>query len=93
MQMDAYGRELQIVMREQALSAMIQESYSKEIDRVKKAMIAATEVPEEVKVAEHPPSTAQSGHRFANKKPQNQRRGNSTLRRMESNGSGLHAEP
>ena len=32
---DAWERELQIVMREQAVSVMIQESYAKEITRVK----------------------------------------------------------
>ena len=33
---EAWERELQIVLREQAVSAMIQESYMKEIARVKR---------------------------------------------------------
>jgi hypothetical protein len=33
---DAWERELQIVMREQAVSVMIQESYVKEIARVQR---------------------------------------------------------
>lgn len=46
---DAWERELQIVMREQAVSAMIQESYIKEIARVKRQIIAANELAEESK--------------------------------------------
>lgn len=36
LQMEAWSREMQIVLREQAVSQMIQESYVKEIDRVRK---------------------------------------------------------
>jgi hypothetical protein len=36
LQVEAWKRELNVVLREQAVSAMIQESYVKEIDRVKK---------------------------------------------------------
>lgn len=38
-QVEAWNKELSIIMREQAISAMIQESYVKEIDRVKKQQI------------------------------------------------------
>jgi hypothetical protein len=92
---DAWSRELQMVMREQALSQMIHESYAKEIDRVKKAQeVAALE---ECKIeigSEQPPGTAGSAHRFQGKKPGSnmnlqQKRGNSTLRRMDSNSAAL----
>lgn len=72
---EAWERELQIVMREQAVSVMIQESYMKEISRVKHQIIAANEAEEEQKAGEDghsmmgnsfhlPPNTASSNHRF-----------------------------
>ncbi len=83
MQVDAWQRELQTVMREQAVSVMIQESYVKEIGRIKKQIIEAA-MAEEAKDESfnNPPATASSQNRFASRKIQ--KRGNSTMRKFES---------
>jgi hypothetical protein len=91
---DAWERELQIVMREQAVSAMIQESYVKEISRVKHQIIAANETEEEDKRDESnmtgsfhlPPNTASSNHRFNGSKKGGApgKKSSQTFRRFET---------
>ena len=82
LKVDAWERELQTVMREQAVSVMIQESYIKEICRVKKQK--EDELAEETKdeSINQPPNTASSSNRFASRKIQ--KRGSSTLRKLET---------
>ena len=97
--MDAWDRDYQAVMREQAVSVMIQESYVKEITRVKNQQLAAAD--EELKTGdstdlrEHSHghalihTSSSGGPRFATHKRAKERKGNSTLRRQDSNGSQL----
>jgi hypothetical protein len=88
--MEAWDRELQIVMREQAVSQMIQESYVKEIDRVRKQQMRLAAAEEELKLDFHGAivdlshSASNAAHRFATHKRVQQRgKGNSSLRRAE----------
>ncbi len=83
--MDAWRRELQIVMREQAVSAMIQESYVKELCRVKQNMEEALNEEQEQTL---PPTTASSQNRF-HRKNNSKQRGNNTLRRPFDNSASI----
>ena len=100
--MEAWNKELSIIMREQAISAMIQESYVKEIDRVKKQQILQKAMIEESAepVVEKPPTAGSAGHKFVghiSKRIQQKllaaagrkSSNNSTLRRMDSTSSML----
>lgn len=82
-------------MKEQALSALIQDSYAKEIERVKNHKLKSLlelEVCKAIddlsidKQSSHPGTANSSGQRFARK---GNKRGNSTLRRLDSNNSAL----
>jgi predicted aminopeptidase len=61
---------------------MIQESYVKEICRIKKQMEVALAEETKDESLNNPPTTASSSHRFASRKIQ--KRGNSTLRKFET---------
>jgi hypothetical protein len=69
-------------MREQAVSVMIQESYIKEICRVKKQKEDALAEETKDESFNQPPNTASSSNRFASRKIQ--KRGSSTLRKLET---------
>ncbi len=73
-QVEAWENELNIIKRAQAISEMIQDSYIKEITRVKNQIFLASleeskaDHSELDKIITNPPGTASSQHRFAHSK-------------------------